>query len=177
MKIMLKSNMRLALYSLVFSAIVNVSFGQIISGGGGSGGTVIQTITNVPAAYIGDLYVTNFFQRNFVTNYAYASSLVLDASFGSQAEMTNAASGNISLLVTNTAPGASGTFRILSDGSARTINVFSDKTQTLLATNTVTGYGGTNMTTTASKHLYYRWDVRRVSPVATNIFWWAISQP
>jgi len=78
-------------------------------------------------------------------------------------------------LLTNVVPGFAGSLFLLSDGSVRTIKLFSNVSLTPMDTNFVTEV--TNIVTTANKRLVLGWTTRRESATKTNILYGAVVQP
>jgi hypothetical protein len=120
-------------------------------------------------------YANAFFAQRRVTNYAYAASIVIDLATDVDASITNPITGNLNVLATNTVPGRS--FRLwgTSDSSARTINVFCDKSIVMLSTNETAN--STQVVTTASKDIILNGATRQKTAAATNLNLWAKSQP
>ena len=144
------------------TGITNI--GYIVTDNLISSGTISSDTFNVST-----LNVTN--PLPVVTNYAHASSLTLSLNRDTLASVTNDTSGNVNLLLTNTAIGFSGRMYFTSDSSARTISLFCDKTIKFLSTNST--INGTQFITTASQDLILCWDQRRKTATSSNIYVWA----
>lgn len=121
---------------------------------------------------------TRTLRTKMVTNRLYAATMFFDASRDVHASGTNAIGGNVTVVITNSVIGASGSWSLLSDGSARTVSFFSLPALPIwISTNATTS--GTNLLTTASKRSLVNWSVRAgdgASP-STNIYLWAVNQP
>lgn len=125
-------------------------------------------------AAIGTLRATNVIPL-IQTNYAAASSVILNANTHVSADVTNAIGTAVSVLVTNPLVGASGSFKIKSDASARTISLFSGHLLTPMSTNATVN--STNLITTVSKDLLICWSVRQGTATQTQILYWAVAAP
>lgn len=90
--------------------------------------------------------------KTVVTNYAYASDLVLPmSSLDVRAAVTNAASGNINLLVTNVVDGATASMRVTADGTERTVSMFWQSGVTVTPITTNATINATNLYVPANK--------------------------
>jgi hypothetical protein len=130
----------------------------------------------VGASVTNSLIASNaFFIQRRITNYAHATSIAINTGTDVSAFVTNTTSANVSLLLTNAAPGTSGSFTTTSDGSARTFSIFSDKPIVMLSTNETVN--ATQIVTTASKKIKICWSVDLLSATVTNYSVWAKSAP
>lgn len=157
---------------------------NILSGGGPiivtSNNAGVFTITstaqptNTALTFLGNVDTNAFFQRK-ATNYAHATSIAINCGTDVAANITNSTSADVSVLLTNVVPNTSGRISITSDGSARTFNLFSGISITMLSTNET--LNSTQIVTTASKRMLINWAATLETPTKTNLLVWAKSAP
>lgn len=146
--------------------------GQTITGGILTDANAFQA-TNTILTFLQSMATNQLFFRR-QTNYAQATSIAINASTDVAATQTNPFTANASLLLTSAVVGTSGRFSGPSDGTPRTLKVYSAHPIVMLSTNETTE--GTNIVTTASKWVTVHWSVEQSNNIPVLAVW-AKSQP
>jgi hypothetical protein len=135
-----------------------------------NGNAAVEGSLSVNTLYTGSLIVTNN-----TTNAAFASAITVPGNVvGQEFMITGGITGALTFLWTNPIPGASGSLSYSNDGTGRLISFASSAQIIKMSTN---NFVGTNVQGVANKQGLIAYSVRRVNPVATNIYIWSVIEP